>query len=141
MRNITRLLLSRPAGKKAHTDDQSGFTLIETLVAVAILGVVCVTFLNGIATASETTFITDVRTTAESLAQSQMELIKTTDYYYGASEYPQAPKPDSPEYQNYYVEIIAEPLNIPDDGIQKITVTVRHFEKVLVMLECYKTNR
>jgi prepilin-type N-terminal cleavage/methylation domain-containing protein len=136
-----RLSAQNIAKLAAPGGSQGGFTLIETIVAVAILGVVCVTFLNGMTSASETTFIADEHATAESLARSQMELIKMTDYMYGATSYPQAPFPDSPEYQNYSVDITAEALNVPDDGIQKITVTVRHFEKALVSLECYKVHR
>ena len=55
---------------------ESGVTLIETLVALAILAVVAVAFVSGLATASKATIIANEQSTAESLARSQLESIK-----------------------------------------------------------------
>ena len=65
---------------------ESGITLIETVVALAILGAIAVIFLSGLATASKAAFIADEQATAESLAQSQMEWIKNASYVYSATE-------------------------------------------------------
>ena len=54
---------------------ESGVTLMETVIALAILGVVSVTFLNGLTTTSKAVFMTDERSTAESIAQTQMEWV------------------------------------------------------------------
>ena len=123
------------------TDKESGMTLVETLVALAILGAVSVSFLNGMTSSSESTFIADEQTTAENLARNQMEKVKTADYIYGATEYPPAPMPDGKDYINYSAVITAEPLNNPDDGIQKITVSIKHFDKTTFRLESYKGQR
>ena len=116
-------------------------TLIETIVALAILGAISVTFLSGLATTSKAMFTTDEQTTAESLAQSQMEWVKNTDYVYDATQYSPAPIPNSKDYINYSVVITAEPLHDPDDGIQKITVTIKHSDKGLTKLKGYKVDR
>ena len=123
------------------TDQESGMTLVETLVALAILGAVAVSFLNGMTAASESTFIADEQTTAENLARNQMEKVRTADYVYGATEYPPAPMPNGKDYINYSAVITAEPLNNPDDGIQKITVSIKHFDKTTFRLESYKGQR
>jgi type II secretion system protein I len=123
------------------TDQESGMTLVETLVALAILGAVAVSFLNGMTAASESTFIADEQTTAENLARNQMEEVRTADYVYGATEYPPAPMPNGKDYINYSAVITAEPLNNPDDGIQKITVSIKHFDKTTFRLESYKGQR
>ena len=57
--------------------DEKGTTLIETLVALAVLGLVAVAFLSGTATMSRATMINDRQETAQSLAQSQMEYVKS----------------------------------------------------------------
>jgi len=120
---------------------ESGVTLIETVVAVAILGVIAVTFLSGLATTSRAVFIADERATAESLAQSQMEWVKNVDYSYNATEYSPAPIPGGKDYINYSANISAQPLHAPDDGIQKITVTVKRSDKGVIKLEGYKVDR
>ena len=126
---------------KNFTYHESGLTLIETLVALAILGAVSVTFLGGLTNSSKSTFIADEQTTAESLARSQMEQVKAADYVYDATEYFPAPIPGDKDYVNYSVIITAEPLDNPDDGIQKITVTIKHSDKVIIKLEGYKRQR
>ena len=60
--------------------DERGITLIEVLIALAILGLVAVAFLSGLTTASRALIIADERTTAESLARSQMEYVKSQEY-------------------------------------------------------------
>ncbi len=120
---------------------ESGTTLIETVVALAILGTIAVTFLNGVITTSEAAFTTDERSTAESLAQSQMEWALNAGYTDEATWYPPAPIPASKDYTNYSANITAEPLNNPDDGIQKITVTVNRSGERVFILESYKVKR
>ncbi len=125
----------------AFARNEAGTTLIETVVALAVLGVIGVTFLSGLATTSKAAFISDERTTAESLAQSQMEWVKNAAYSCNATDYSPAPVPAGKDYTNYSVAITAAPLHAPDDGIQKITVTVRRAGEGIMILEGYKVDR
>ena len=120
---------------------ESGVSLIEALVALAIIVTVAVTFLSGLTIASKAAFTADERATAESLARSQMEWAKNSDYVYGATEYSLAPIPSAKDYVKYLATIAAEPLHDPDDGIQKITVTVKHSGEGVIKLEGYKVDR
>ena len=123
------------------TSRESGITMIETVVALAIIGVIAVTFLSGLGTASRATVITDVRSTTESLARSQIEHAQNADYAYGATQYSAAQIPSGDDYANYSTMILAEPLHDPDDGIQKITVIVKHSDAEIARLESYKVDR
>ncbi len=120
---------------------ESGISFLETVIALAILGVISVTFLNGLTSASKSVFIADERTTAESLAQSQMEWVKDAGYSYNATAYSSAPIPGGKDYQHYSALIAAESLHTPDDGIQKVIVTIIHDSKELIHLEGYKVDR
>ena len=131
--------LLRILGK--FTGRESGVTFIETVVALAILGVIAVAFLNGLTTTSKSVFIADEHTTAESLAQSQMEWVKNASYSYNATTYSSAPIPSGKDYLNYSTLITAEPLRNPDDGIQKIIVTIKRSDKGVTKLEGYKVDR
>jgi len=123
------------------TRRESGITFMETAIALAILGVISVAFLNGLTTTSKSVFMTDERSTAESLAQSQMEWVKNASYAYDATTYSSAPVPGGKDYQHYSAVIAAEPLHTPDDGIQKITVTIQRSSKDIFHLEGYKVDR
>lgn len=121
--------------------EQSGISLIETLLAVVILGLIAVPFISAVTTSSKAAFAVDQRTTAESLAQSQMEWIKSVTYVEDATDYPPAPMPSDSDYANYSVVITAAPLRDPDDGMQKITVTIKHSDKTIIRLESYKRQK
>lgn len=125
---------------KGWRKGEVGLTLIETLVALAILGTISVSFLNGLTTATKSVYLADEHSTAVSLAQSQMEWLKNTSYSYNAT-YAAAPLPDEKDYLNYSVVIAAEPLHNPDDGIQKIIVTIKRSEEAVIRLEGYKVDR
>jgi len=120
---------------------EQGTTLIETVVALAVLGAIAVTFLSGLATTTKAVGLTDEQTTAESLAQSQMEWVKNAGYSYNATGYSPASIPGGKDYINYSAIIAAESLHDPDDGIQKITVTVKRSDKEVIKLEGYKVDR
>lgn len=129
---------------------ETGATLIETLVALALLGIISVAFLSGLATAAKATFIADEQATAESLARSQIEDVKSQDYISnpdpGAYE-----EIETPDNSNYVVEIDAIPIDpvtgepiVPpdtDEGIQRITVTVTRGDKTVFIIDAYKVDR
>ena len=126
-----------------------GFSLIEVLVALAILGLVAVAFLGGLATANKAMFIADKRTTAESLARTEMEYVKNCSYEYGASPIYERDF-ESPTHAGYFISVDAPPIDpdtgtplvnpSEDIGIQKITVTVSLNEPVITLVD-YKVNR
>ncbi len=149
---------------------QRGFTLIEVLIALALLGLIAIAFLGALAAASEAIIISDERTTAESLARSQMEYAKNQDYSdnqwsYEVTDSSRAVLAGAPSwwdddnppllssnYAGYSVEVKAEDFDADDDGglevpgedegIRKITVTVSHLAKPeVIILEDYKVNR
>ena len=125
----------------SSTRHESGAMLVETLVALALVGTIVISFLNSLATASRVTVVTDEHSTAESLARTQMECVKEAAYVSGATTYAAAPVPEDSSYTAYTVDIAAAPLNTPDDGIQKITLTVKRAGDVVTTLEGYKVNR
>ena len=114
---------------------------METVVALAVLGTIAVTFLSGLATSSKAAYMADERATALSLAQSQLEWAQNADYVPGATQYSLAPLPGVKDYINYSASIAAEPLHDPDDGIQEITVTVARSGEEVLILEGYKVDR
>jgi type II secretory pathway pseudopilin PulG len=113
---------------------------METLVALVIVGIIAATFLSGLSTTAKASLVTDKQNTAESLARSQMEYAKGLTYAYEASEYTPASIPSAEDYDDFSASIAAVPLRSPDDGIQKITVTVRHNNQEVITLESYKVD-
>ena len=124
----------------AH-DDERGISLIETLIALAIMGVVAVVFLTGMTTSSKAVMVSQNRVTAESLAKSQMEDTKAQLYIDGAISYPKITIPQDLVDQGYVLTVVAEPLHASEDGIQKITVTISRNGNGILTLKDYKVNR
>ena len=122
------------------TGSQRGMTLIEVLVALGILAAVAVVFLVGMATSSKAVMISQKAVAAESLAKSQMENTKAQLYNIDAITYPKITVPQDLVDQGYDVAIVAAPLHSPDDGIQKITVTVTRNGETAFTLVGYKVK-
>jgi len=131
--------------------NETGLSLIETLVALAILGSIAVVFLSGLATTAKATLIADERATAESLTRSQIEDVKGRDYISyedpGHGEYAVI---EPPADSNFSIESITIPIYadtgqpLPsgeDNGIQKIKVTVKRGDKTVLIVEGYKVER
>jgi len=138
--------------------NQKGLTLIEVLIAIAILGMIAVPFLTALSTSSRGIIIADERTTAESLVRSEMEYVKSSPYNstgfsYNISTTTTTPPPwDSSHaldsrYAGYSVNVTGVPID-PATGnphadlqIQNITVTVYHGAKLVLTTSTYKVNR
>lgn len=146
---------------------QRGVGLIEVVFTLGLLGIVGIAFLGALATASSAIIISDERATAESLARSEMEYVKSQDYSSAPWSYelPSGTSPTGqfpekwwdpehhtlpPGYDAYTVKVEAEWLDPlgdgddNDDGLQKITVTVTCPEEPdlprVIILEGYKTK-
>lgn len=76
LRKIKNVTLSIAKGLR---NNSKGMGLIETMIAILLLGMVAVAFLSGISAASRAILISDERSTAQSLALSQMESVKKQD--------------------------------------------------------------
>ncbi len=144
------------------TKDERGVGLIEVLIALAILGLVAAAFLSGLATASKAVFIADERTTAKSLARSQMEYAKNQPYEYapddGQVTYDKITGiPDgytiwSENRAGVALENTIYVYGVPwdndedeaattDAGLQRIKLVIKHHGKEIITLEDYKVDR
>ena len=152
--------------RRIFRGSSGGFTLIEVLVALALFGIIAITFLGGLTTASRAVLTGDVRTTAESLARTQMEYVKSQFYEYapvdGEKLYVKIDSDDIPDgYTICSVNRAGDPVNcdpgqniiaVPwdsqsnediatDNGLQRIKLVIKHEDRYIFSLEGYKVDR
>jgi len=116
---------------------QKGMGLVETLVAVAILGTSVAAFVVALSAGSLTVSEQGKEAVAQSLAQSQMAYTKNYPYAPGAITYPSLAAPAS---YSISVGVVSVP-GTTDTDIQKITVTVLNDGVNLLTVSDYKVNR
>lgn len=135
--------------------NQKGQTLIEVLIAVALLGMLATAFLGGLFAALKADIIADERAVCQSLSQSNLEFVKsqawsteTWDYnvtHSGAVELTAGKKPiwsDSvpgipPRHHGYYVHVMGDDL---EPTLREITVEVYRSGELKLKLEGYKAE-
>ncbi|HEY4712142.1 MAG TPA: type II secretion system protein [Dehalococcoidia bacterium] len=135
--------------RRAFQGSSRGFSLIEVLIAIVLIGIVAIAILSALSTISTTLVVADERTTAESLARRQMEYVKN-QVYNPAS----ALNNYNPTYQkisgipegyslwsvNSTGVLVAEIIGIPwdseinrpvdtDNGLQKVALVIIHKDK------------
>jgi prepilin-type N-terminal cleavage/methylation domain-containing protein len=66
--------------RKAFRGRSRGFTLVEVLITVALIGAIAVAFFSFMSAAASALIHADERTIAESLARSQLEYAKNQGY-------------------------------------------------------------
>lgn len=121
---------------KKRTHGQRGLGLVETLVAVAILGTSVVAFAVALSAGSIAVGEQNEEVVAQRLAQAQLEYTKSYTYDAGATTYPAV---DAPE--GYTVSVGVSSVPDTDADIQKITVTILRGGENVLMVEDYKVNR
>ncbi len=117
-----------------------GFSLIETAVSLAILGVVAVAFLSGLGTSVKSVNSSNKQAIAESLVISEMEYVKKCTYEYSISEYPVDPALDIPDEWSVPPPIV-ELVHATDDGIQKVTIKAVYNGDEVLSLSLHKIDR
>jgi prepilin-type N-terminal cleavage/methylation domain-containing protein len=112
---------------------EKGTTLIEVVMAMALLGIIGAALLGGTATTSTARATADERSAAKILAETAIEQVKKAEF---ESSYSFTVPP---EYAGYTVDLTVD--NIMLDNLEKVTATVEHHGRVVFTLESYKSNR
>jgi len=124
---------------------QNGFSLIEILVAIALVGILGMAIPGALSTANRTTIISNEHTMAESLARSQMDYIQNQSYDSIDNPPVYAVLSNLPATYSI-VTLMATRLDpkgdgtAQDDGLQQITVTVKHGTEIVYTLIDFKVN-
>jgi type II secretory pathway pseudopilin PulG len=137
---------------------EKGVSLVEVVIALGLLGLIATSFLMAIFVATKSIAIADERTTAESLARTQLESIKQQDYPDDPGSATQYARIDLSENPHYSIGSINESLvpdpdiwGIPwdninngpapsDRGLQKITLIIYHDDSEVFTLEGFKVD-
>lgn len=82
-------------GMRSLHRGQCGFTLVEVLITIGLIGFIAVAFFSFMSAAASSVIHADERTIAESLARSQMEYVKN-QYYNPDATYDKIPPEDIP---------------------------------------------
>ena len=114
---------------------EKGFTLIETVVALALMSIICVSFLSGLATTSSSRALAEERVSAKILSEAQMENIKKQAYTDNYTDYTLLTPAG---YAGYSTNLTVEDFYY---NLQKITVTIYHNEDDVFSLESFKVKR
>ncbi|MGD0780715.1 MAG: type II secretion system protein [Dehalococcoidales bacterium] len=123
-------------GVKMQLNSQKGIGLVETLIAVAILGTSVVAFIVALSVGSLTANEQNKETIAQGLAQTQMEYTKNYTYNPGATTYPILAVPNT-----YSVTVVVTTVPSTDTNMQKITATVLKNGVNILTVSDYKVNR
>jgi prepilin-type N-terminal cleavage/methylation domain-containing protein len=139
---------SAASGINRIVKKKNGFSMVEVLIALLLLGIVGFGFLEVLANSSAHTLNADVRATAESIARTEMEYVKSLPY--NGTNNPPTYTPQAPPTVSWQIVVTAVRLDpkddgtLNDDGIQKITVVVQHDKGGtwvdVITLEGYKYN-
>ena len=118
--------------------NEKGFSLIEILLAMALVGILGTALPSAVSGAIRATMTCNQRTLAESLARNQMDYIQNQPYDSDNVTPFYAALTDLPE--PYNIEMTATRLDprgngiLSDDGLQQIIVEVKHGTKAVFTL-------
>jgi len=126
------ILKQRLAKIKIQVQAERGLGLVESLVAVAILGTAVVAFVIALSTGSIAVREGNQEAQAQRMARTQLEEIKAAPY---AGNYTPIAEPD------YDISVTAGSIPDTDADIQKITVTISRDGSDILIVEDFKVNR
>lgn len=131
---------------RLHRGDQ-GFSLVEEVVAIGLVAIGLILLVAMITTGTQGVTMLVDNVSAESLAKSQLELIKDASYEPDpvANPYP-AVSAAAPYSVAVDVEYWIAPngpftSTVTNDGLQRITVTVQRGGGDVLSLQGYKVDR
>lgn len=153
------LRIVRLIRRKTFHGSSRGATLVEVLIAIAILGLITSAIMPVLLMLNKAEFKWTEQTVAESLIRTQVEYIKGCSYIDRDgnltdpwSPYATVPPPDP----SYEIEVVAQPIHIDtstnpsghtylslgdDEGIQEIQINIYHVDRLVVSAKNYKVDR
>jgi prepilin-type N-terminal cleavage/methylation domain-containing protein len=129
---------------RASMQTQGGFSLIEVLLAMVLVGILGVAIPGALSTANVATIVSGEHTMAESLARSQMDYIQNQTYDKTNNPPVYAVLPNLPA--NYGITRLTMRLDpkgdgiANDDGLQQIAVTIMRDTRTIYTLVDFKVN-
>ncbi len=111
--------------------------MVESLIAVAIVGIAVTTLIVTLSTGSIAGQRTDQRVTAENLARTQLEYTKGQSYRVAPAVYDTI----TPLPAGYSITAEASSISGRDTDIQRITVTVIYDGDTVLLMEDFKVDR
>lgn len=123
--------------------NQDGFSMLEVLLSLALISILVTGILSALSTSSRATITNDVQTTAQNLAEGQIEYVRNQTYDNdNPPEY--LVLADVPAGYNVVCNVIRlDPEgdgSDDDDGLQKIAVTVSFNGVIATTLEAYRVK-
>jgi len=114
---------------------ERGLSLLETTIALAVLGVVAIVILSALITGAKASNTAWEQATAESLTRSEIEYIKSLDYQATYDVEPLLSMPVGWE--------ILEPISVElvADSLQKIIITIKREGKTVLSVVTYKGEK
>jgi len=119
------------AGTSNKMKSEKGISLLEVILALALLGIISASFLGGLATTSTARVTADERASAKILAEGLMDTIKKDPYR--TSYNVTVPE----EFPGYSANLTVTNGN----NIQELTFLIKHGNRDILTLESYKVNR
>lgn len=124
--------------------DQGGLTLVEVIVAMAILGFVGVGFMTALGTGFRSQGIKEEQVIGHNLVRAALEEIRSQDYLNSASPSPYTLTTPLPN--GYSIAVVTEDFCwpepcTPDGNLQKNTATVFRDGDIVVSIEDLKSRR
>ncbi len=114
------MAINRSVGQRGEAmnriKNSSGFTLVEVIISIAILGIISIAMLNMFTLSLETIFSMGNKTTATRIAQDFM------DAHYAKTPIAVNGYPTAPVVSGY----IISSADISQSGMHKITITVTY---------------
>jgi prepilin-type N-terminal cleavage/methylation domain-containing protein len=120
---------------------ENGFSLVETVISIALMGILAAAYLGSLSTCLRVLIDTDRQQTALTLAEHQLEYVKSLAYAltYASDNIPA-------EYNGYSVTVSTAEVVSRDINLQKIMIIVSFHDKPVILtddvtLQGFKVNR
>ena len=138
-------LIRRVGGSIRGPKGQSGLTLIEVIVAMAILGFIGVGFMGALGTGFRSQTIKEEQVIGNNIVRAALEEVRSQGYL---DNYPNAYTVATPTAAGYTVSVVSEDFCwpppdpcTPDGNLQKNTATVSHNGDEIISIEDLKSRR
>ena len=128
--------LKKWVSRISRIGNESGISLVESLVAIAILGGGVLTMILAMSGGALAVNENDQEVVAQSLARTELEYIKNYTYDSGATTYPAVSTP-----AGYGISVGVSVVPGGNANIQKVTANITRNGEVIMTVVDYKVNR